>query len=310
MLCIISGQDTTITGQLYWLFDIDQNETDRFVENTELQTDGNNLEYTAKIILQQIGIEYEYHDSKMLTGMMKEKFGLVFPKTSVFSEYARSFVYDADPISEPDKTLMQWYEQEEKMFYLMEQEIIKDRLKHGFYSDNDVDVEGFIRFSLSVQNRRKVRAGLSFENHISALFDANMISYSHTPVTENKSKPDYVFPDIKCYYNKYFNHNFLTVLGAKSTCKDRWRQVLAEADRIQRKHLITLEAAISTYQTDEMKSKKLQLVVPEPIQVTYTEKQRKQLFTVADFIKEVKQKQYRYERYWKNGQNSRRTEKS
>jgi hypothetical protein len=26
--------------------------------------------------------------------------------------------------------------------------------------------------------------------------------------------------------------------GVKSTCKDRWRQVLAEADRIDHKHLL------------------------------------------------------------------------
>jgi hypothetical protein len=30
------------------------------------------------------------------------------------------------------------------------------------------------------------------------------------------------------------------MLGVKTTCSDRWRQVLAEADRIQLKHLLTL----------------------------------------------------------------------
>ena len=35
------------------------------------------------------------------------------------------------------------------------------------------------------------------------------------------------------------------MLGVKSTRKDRWRQVLAEADRIDDKHLLTLETAIS-----------------------------------------------------------------
>jgi hypothetical protein len=33
------------------------------------------------------------------------------------------------------------------------------------------------------------------------------------------------------------------MLGAKTTCKDRWRQVLTEAIKIPHKHLFTLETA-------------------------------------------------------------------
>ena len=46
------------------------------------------------------------------------------------------------------------------------------------------------------------------------------------------------------------------------TSKDRWRQVLTEADRIPQKHLCTLEAGISTKQTDETRRQSLTLVVP------------------------------------------------
>ena len=42
------------------------------------------------------------------------------------------------------------------------------------------------------------------------------------------------------------------MLAVKSTCKDRWRQILAEADRLPVKHLLTLEPGISVAQTDEM----------------------------------------------------------
>ena len=59
-----------------------------------------------------------------------------------------------------------------------------------------------------------------------------------------------------------FDASLLTMLGVKTTCKDRWRQVLAEARRIERKHLLTLETAISGHQTDEMRDNHLQLVVP------------------------------------------------
>ena len=81
------------------------------------------------------------------------------------------------------------------------------------------------------------------------------------------------------------------MLGAKSTCKDRWRQVLAEADRIEKKHLLTLEAAISTYQTDEMADKNLQLVIPKSIHKTYSEKQQTWLYSVSDLLSELRSKQ-------------------
>jgi len=291
ILCIVSQKDASITSQLYWLFDIDPNESGKFTQNTELKTDSGQLEFVARTILNQIGIEYVEADDDDLLSLILDKFGGIFPKTDVFSAFSRSLVKEVDPIDDPDYTLIKWFDMEEKLFYLLEQYTIRNRLKDGFVIGDDVDVDGFVRFSLSVQNRRKSRAGLSLENHISALLDANGIEYSHTPVTENRSKPDFLFPNIVDYRNNNFPIEHLTMLGAKSTCKDRWRQVLAEADKIKRKHLLTLEPAISEFQTDEMIDKHLQLVIPRSIHKTYSEKQRAWLYSVDDFLNEVRQKQ-------------------
>ncbi len=291
ILCIVSCQNSSITSQLYWLFDIEPSDSGRFTQNAELQTDSGQLEFVARTILTQIGVEYEEADDQDLLPLLLKRFGGGFPRTEVFSCYARSLVMDADPLGDPDQTLIRWFDMEEKLFFLLEQFTIRERLKKGFYNGEDVDVDGFVKFSLSVQNRRKSRAGFSLENHISALLDAHGIAYSHTPVTENRSKPDFLFPSITCYRNNMFPADNLMMLGAKSTCKDRWRQVLAEADRIDRKHLLTLEAAISTYQTDEMADKNLQLVVPRSIHKTYTKKQRAWLFSISDFLNEVRRNQ-------------------
>ena len=94
------------------------------------------------------------------------------------------------------------------------------------------------------------------------------------------------------------------MLGVKSTSKDRWRQVLTEADRIPQKHLCTLEAVISAKQTDEMPQ--LTLVVPaglhaEPNSTPHPgplperggegEAQRAGILSVADFVEFVRRKQ-------------------
>ena len=61
-------------------------------------------------------------------------------------------------------------------------------------------------------------------------------------------------PGIDEYRQEGVPTELLTFLGEKTSCKDRWRQVLSEADRITNKHLLTLEPGISKNQTDEMRS--------------------------------------------------------
>lgn len=129
---------------------------------------------------------------------------------------------------------------------------------------------------------------LARENHLEVIFAKCGIRYARGAISENRSKPDFLFPGVAEYHDAHFDPLHLTVLGVKSTCKDRWRQVLAEADRIPEKHLLTLEAAISESQTTEMQAKQLQLVLPRSLYETYTAAQRAWLLNVATFIELVK----------------------
>lgn len=296
LLIIIAQKDSTIESQLYWLFGLNGMNTVKFVSKTEFDSGNDKIELAARTILEQIGIEYEDKSVESYLEPMLFKFQGRFPSTKEFSEYARNTITDVDPIEDPDIALVKWVNREEALFKLMEQYLIRERLQKGFVTEGEVDVDAFIQFSLSVHNRRKSRAGLSLENHIEALLKNQNILYSHTPVTENKSKPDFIFPCIEAYRDTKYPHIYLTMLGAKSTCKDRWRQVLSEADRIEKKHLLTLESAISENQTNEMIDKKLQLVLPLPIHETYTMAQRSWLYSVKMFFEEVKEKQAFYEK--------------
>ncbi|MDO4585572.1 MAG: type II restriction endonuclease, partial [Planctomycetia bacterium] len=183
--------------------------------------------------------------------------------------------------------LLGWMEREEILFRTLEKYLIAERLSKGF----DSDVDGFLSFSLSIQNRRKSRVGQALENHIERLLIARDIHYDRTKITENKSKPDFIFPGIEEYHNPSFNVATLTMLGVKSTCKDRWRQVLSEAEKIKHKHLLTLEAAISENQTQEMINHQLQLIVPSGLHETYSAKQKNWLMNVSSFIELVMERQ-------------------
>jgi hypothetical protein len=154
-----------------------------------------------------------------------------------------------------------------------------------------IDVDGFLSFSLSVQNRRKSRVGLALENHLEAVFAAQGIRYQRGAETENRNKPDFLFPGREHYLDQAFPAERLTMLGAKSTLKDRWRQVLSEAQRIGDKHILTLEPGISENQTDEMRAKRLQLVIPRRLHSTFRSGQQAWLMDVAGFMAVVRDRQ-------------------
>ena len=242
--------------------------------------------------MENIGIAVEASSETYLEAMLT-KFNGKFPTTREFSNYARSTLQDINAQDDQDGVLMAWMEREEILFRTLERYLISDRISQGFTGNSsaEMDVEGFISFSLSVHNRRKSRVGLALENHLEQLFRECDIQYTRGAVTENKTKPDFIFPSITAYRNAAYDPLKLTMLGVKSTCKDRWRQVLPEANRINEKHLLTLEAAISTNQTTEMAAHGLQLVLPRGLHETYTTSQQAWLMDIADFTSLVRERQ-------------------
>ncbi|MFC0513108.1 type II restriction endonuclease [Mucilaginibacter angelicae] len=287
---IVAPQFSTSEKQLLWLFGIEE-AASRFIVK-DLSGDKRDLGFAGRYILSSLGMEHEDTAPDYLEDIIK-RFGYSFPTTKEFSAYARSTLKDVSPVEQPDETLMAWLEREELLFKTLEKVIVKEQLIKGFGVDG-TDVEEFIKLSLSIQNRRKSRAGFSFENNLAILFSLNKIHYSHGAVTERNNKPDFIFPGIRYYHDPLFDTRLLTMLGLKTTAKDRWRQVLSEAAKIPHKHLITLEPAISRNQTEEMIANNLQLVIPSPLYSTYSVAQQKQLLTLKEFIEMIngKQKQY------------------
>lgn len=77
------------------------------------------------------------------------------------------------------------------------------------------------------------------------------------------------------------------MLASKTTCKDRWRQILNEADKIKIKHLFTLQQGISENQLAEMFKYNVQLVVPETYLKSFSEKYRDRILTLGKFVSMV-----------------------
>lgn len=287
LMVIIAEGGSTVASQLLWLFGVGEAKLPGFSVKGELEADQVRLEFASRLILEEIGVVVEQVDENYLDQML-ERFGGRFPTTREFSDYARGTLGDIDLTADPDAAVLALMEREEVLFRTMERHLIGDRLQGGF-----AEVDDFLKFSLSVQNRRKSRAGSALENHLEHLFGLLGLRCDRTPVTEGKAKPDFLFPGTAAYQDPGFPAELLTMLGVKSTCKDRWRQVLAEADRIADKHLLTLEPSISTNQTDEMQQRRLQLVLPRGLHETFTAAQQGWLMPVSDLVQLVRDRQGR-----------------
>lgn len=277
----IAQKNSTYANQIALLFEL-PDEIDTTAQVKDFKQKLKNVDFVKSFILSEIGIEIEQTDENYLE-LILGRFPAGFPPTVEFSEFARNTLPFQNIEDDPDAVLMSWMEREELLFLTLEQHLLVEKVKNGFE-----DVDKFINLSLSIQNRRKSRVGHALENHLETIFAELKVSFSRGKETENNSKPDFIFPNIERYHDVSFSEERLFMLGAKSTCKDRWRQVLAEAARIKKKHLLTLEPGISTNQTDEMIANSLQLVIPKSLFGTYTNVQQKWLITLKDFIEMVR----------------------
>ena len=214
-----------------------------------------------------------------------------FPTTLQMSSLAQlnfnkaHSISKSDFIKSPDSLLLSWLDAEYRLFRLKEK-IYSGKLKNAFES-----VDEFVRIANEVLNRRKSRAGKSLEHHLSELFSKNDLVFEEQALTEGKKRPDFLFPNSSCYHNFEFPAKDLVVLGAKTTCKDRWRQVLSEADRVEEKYLFTLQQGISLSQLKEMSDAKLTLIVPKPYIQSFPKAYQNQLKDLSEFIGIVKRRQ-------------------
>lgn len=222
-----------------------------------------------------------------------------FPQTSEMGRMAQKLFNNLNNIAEkdicksPDKILLNWYNTELSMFRTLE-----EKLYRPVYTNPFANCQALIDFSNKILNRRKSRAGKSLEHHLSAIFVAEQLLFEEQAVTENNKKPDFLFPNSECYHNWEFPAEDLSVLGAKTTCKDRWRQVINEADRVEEKYLFTLQQGISRNQLKEMADERVRLVVPKSHVDSFPKEYRESIATLSSFINIVKEKQKRMPKHF------------
>ena len=283
------------TGALFVLIRETRDDYDAYIFNTEEKIDeflnafGISPAETNRMIYAEdvdINTREKIEIDRFISALEVE-----FPTSDEMSQEARIISYltygdEDDVIINPDKVILEWTKEEYTLFRALEQARYGKAVFEGFSS-----VDDFVVMANKVLNRRKSRAGKSLEHHLCAIFEKNNIQYTSQAVTEGNKRPDFLFPSSEAYHDFSFPESRLVSLAAKTTCKDRWRQILNEADRLRNgnKYLCTLQEGMSVAQMDEMEKEHVILVIPQKNFHTYPASRRERLWTIKRFVQYVKE---------------------
>ena len=184
----------------------------------------------------------------------------------------------------PDEELMRAIETEYQLFQSVERLVCQNLVAGRLFRN----IDEFIHTALSILNRRKARAGRSLENHVEHLLTQAGVPHKMRPTLGADGRPDIVIPSEEAYLDPSWPEKRLFVVGLKTTCKDRWRQVLNEGRRVQAKHILTLQQGITGNQLKEMQEAQISLVVPRRLHSKYPKAWQPALLDVQGFIDNVK----------------------
>ena len=187
----------------------------------------------------------------------------------------------------PDRRLLNRRACEYDLFRSIEEAVELPLIREGFAT-----IHEFTGAAQRILQRRKSRSGRSLELHVREILleegFAENRDFAHGPITEAGKRPDFLFPSEAAYRDSSFPSEQLRMLAVKTTCKDRWRQILNEADRVPEKHLLTLQEGVSMNQFREMREADVTLVVPRALLRKYPNETHPQIQTLADFIETVR----------------------
>jgi hypothetical protein len=136
----------------------------------------------------------------------------------------------------------------------------------------------------------KSRRGASLQNHFAMVLDEEGVRYTPQCVTEGKETPDFVVPGYEQYHDPAWPDERLRMVACKSTVKERWRQVLGEADRIDEKYFLTLDETLTDDTIRAMNEKLIRPFLPgRVLDERYAKRPtRDQLRTVTELVNELR----------------------
>lgn len=187
------------------------------------------------------------------------------PDNSILCSNAANVVlsdYNEDDIKKNFSSLVSKMQDEIYQQYLYAQKAAGQKVFDNIISEiGTVNFEEVDSFMMSIFQSRKSRAGKAFEFTIREMF--SRLSYPFAEqVNVNGATPDFIMPS-----EEYFRKRPLDsiIFTAKRTLRERWRQVVTEANQGYSFFLATIDTKIAPNQLKQAAEHKIFIVVPESI---------------------------------------------
>jgi hypothetical protein len=185
------------------------------------------------------------------------------PGTRAMAEAGREIAGVGDARSDPDGFMDGALNAETRLFNHITEQLGRRGLnqlieRHAPFSD-------FQALFMSMNQAAKSRRGLSLQYHFASVLETTKILFSPQCPTETGETADFVMPGCVRYHDPNFPAERLRMVACKSTARDRWRQVLNEASRIEQKYFLTLDPDLTPRLIAKIWAADLRLFLPQSL---------------------------------------------
>jgi len=115
---------------------------------------------------------------------------------------------------------------------------------------------------MSLFQSRKARAGKTLENAVSLILRKAEVPFEPEKKSKGGGRPDFFIPNSRTYDEDPLNAR---ILACKRTVRERWMQIIPEAQNQGIFYLLTLDADVADRTIRHMAKKRVYLVVPAKI---------------------------------------------
>ncbi|MBL8923366.1 MAG: hypothetical protein JNJ54_31225 [Myxococcaceae bacterium] len=257
LIAVIVRQGTRIEGMLLSALRVDPGAAlarfslreDRRLERTEMEQIGQ-----LKLLTEQ---QHPIAEHPLLAEALRSR---RMPKPEELARAARTSIIARYGDVPPDEFLEKTVDEESRLYFGIEKVVNERKLRQMV--EDGAQLNALLAFALSIFQSRKARRGLSLQSHFGALLTREGIPYTPQCLTERGETPDFVIPGQTHYSDRAFPEKWLRMVACKSAVRERWRQILNEAERIPEKYLLTLDPELSADLLSNMESERLKSFVP------------------------------------------------
>lgn len=166
------------------------------------------------------------------------------PSTAELAFAGGEIANETAGMGDPDRYLGAALDAESDLFFAIER-VLGERKLQASLKDGRVDFDRIIAITQSLFQSRRSRRGESLQNHFAAILTHEGVPFTAQCTTEAGEIPDFIIPSCGQYHDSEYPASKLRMVGCKTVVRERWRQWLNEAARIEIKYGLTVDAQLT-----------------------------------------------------------------